>query len=205
MSIRLLLVDDHPVVLEGMRAALASDDILVIGAVGSVADAERTLATQRVDVALVDVRLPDGSGLDLVARACRAQNHPAFLVMSSFDSPRYPDAALNVGAAGFLVKTATTEAVIRAVRRAADGDLVYDADVLARRTRPPLQLSPRDRDIVAAVVRGMTNDEIATRLGVSVKTVERHLGRIFERASIFSRTELAARAEREGWLDLPPA
>lgn len=202
MTIRLLLVDDHPVVRDGLSAALSQGDIIIIGAVGSVAEAERALATSEVDIAMVDVRLPDGSGLELVARECTREHHPQFIVISSSESPRYAESAFQIGAAGFLSKRATTTDMIDAIRRVAAGGIVFDPRTLARRpSDPPLRAV--DRSVVSLIVDGRTNDEIAGHLGVSSKTVERSITRIFAETGVLSRTELAVKAEREGWLDLP--
>ncbi|MEO8468478.1 MAG: response regulator transcription factor, partial [Chloroflexota bacterium] len=118
-----------------------------------------------------------------------------------YDYPQYAEAALRLGAAGFVLKTARTTELVDAIRRAASGGLAFGS-----RPRPSdrTRLSPRELDVVGLVVEGRSNDEVAAALGIGAKTVETHLARLFERFGIASRTELATRALREGWLDLPP-
>jgi len=100
---------------------------------------------------------------------------------------------------GYVLKTAPIDELLSAIRRAAEGKLSFD---LRPGERAPM--SAREREVVAAVVEGLSNDEVAARLGISPKTVESHLRRLFERIGVASRTELATRALRDGWLELPP-
>ena len=204
MSIRIVLIDDHPVVLGGLSAALAAQpDIEVAGQAGTLAGAQTLIARERPDVALVDLRLPDGSGMELLEHAAD-EGQPAFIMVTTFDAPQYVEVAMDMGASGFLLKTAPIDEIVSAIRRVADGGRVFAVD------RTPLRrgerwhpLSERERDVVAGVLAGRSNDEIGGDLGVSTKTVEWHLSRLFERFGVVSRVELAMRAEREGWLDLP--
>jgi DNA-binding NarL/FixJ family response regulator len=126
---------------------------------------------------------------------------PAVVVLSAYDYPQYADAALRLGAAGFVVKSAPLEELVDAIKRAAAGGMAFG--VRPGRDRP--RVSPRELEVVRLVVDGRSNDEVGAALGIGVKTVETHLRRLFERFEIRSRTELAARALREGWLDIPPA
>lgn len=121
---------------------------------------------------------------------------PAVVVLTSYDYPQYADAALRLGAAGFVVKTAPTAELLEAIRRAANGGLHFGV-----RPGNGVTLSDRERDVLRLVVEGASNDEIGVTLGISSRTVESHLRRLFERFSVMSRTELAARALREGWLE----
>jgi DNA-binding NarL/FixJ family response regulator len=110
------------------------------------------------------------------------------------------EAALRLGAVGYVLKTAPVNDLLEAIRRAALGKLSFDLRPVAG-----ARLSSREREVVAAVVNGSSNDEIASGLGISPKTVESHLRRLFERHGVASRTELATRALRDGWLELPPS
>jgi DNA-binding NarL/FixJ family response regulator len=123
------------------------------------------------------------------------------VVLSAYDYPQYSEAAFRLGAAGFVVKSAPLEELVGAIRRAATGAGASGT----RRRRSPTRVSPRELDVVRLVVEGRSNDEIGAGLGIGVKTVETHLRRLFERFELVSRAELAARAVREGWLDIPPA
>lgn len=202
MTIRVALVDDHPVVLNGLAAALGTvEDIRVVARGQTLAEGK--LITQRddVDVMLLDVRLPDGSGLELV-EGVSAGGRPGVILLSSFMTSQHVAAALRLGAQGFLLKTVPLEELITAIRRVAAGGSAFTADQL-REGRQGVALSPRERDVLRLVLAGRSNDEIGGDLHVSRKTVEAHMSRLYERFGVASRVELALRAEREGWLDLP--
>jgi two-component system response regulator DesR len=196
---RVGIVDDHPVVRDGLAGALAREPgVSVKWTAGTLAEARAALAAADCDVVLVDVRLPDGSGLDLVAPP--GPGVPAFLVLSSFDRPQYARAALERGAAGYVLKTAPLVEILAAMRAALRGGSTFESRHLARIVAAD-PLSVREREIVRQLAAGDSNDEIAARLGLSRKTVEGYLTRLYERFGVATRTELALRAEREGWLD----
>jgi DNA-binding NarL/FixJ family response regulator len=111
-------------------------------------------------------------------------------------------AAVRLGAAGFLLKTTPTEQIVAAIRAVAAGATAYTAAQLGQARQPAIDLSERERAIVERLIASRSNDEIAADLGLASKTIEKHLGRMFDRFGAMSRTELAMRAEREGWLDL---
>ncbi len=205
MTIDVLLVDDHPVVLDGVTAALAAEsDLRVVGRATTVVEARAALATSEPDVVLVDIRLPDGSGLDLVAEAAARQPRPAWIVLSSFETPQYLAVAMEIGAVGYLLKTAPTAEIVAAVRAAARGGVAFTAAQLAAaRASGVVRLSQVDRGIVHGLLDGRSNDEIGAAVGIAERTVEVHLSRLYDRFGVTSRTELALLAEREGWLDLP--
>ena len=202
MPIRLMLVDDHPVVLGGLSSALGEQpDLHVVARASTRAEAQAALQEQEIDVALVDIRLPDGSGLELISAF---RSRPAWIVLSSFEAPQYLSAALRFGAAGYLLKTAPLGDVIDAIRRVARGGTAFESRHL--RTAQGAaggELSERERSILRGVLAGRSNDEVAAELHVARKTVEAHLTRLFARFGVGSRTELALRAEREGWLETP--
>jgi DNA-binding NarL/FixJ family response regulator len=204
MMVRLAIVDDHPVVTDGLRGALSqAPGIEVAWTASTVDEARRELgAGPLVDVVLVDVRLPDGSGLSLLPGSRTSQ--PAFVVLSSFDRPQYATAAFKRGARGYLLKVAPITQIIDAVKTAATGGLAFEARHLASVTGAA-SLTRREIEVVRLVSEGHSNDEIAVRLGISRKTVEAYLSKLFERWGFATRTELAIWAEREGWLDIPNA
>lgn len=205
--IRVAIVDDHPVVRQGIGALLSSHaGIEVVGGAGTVDEAIDLLAREPVDVLLLDIRLGTDSGLRFLDTTARVPSTggastPAVIVLSAYDYPQYSEAALRLGAAGFVVKSAPLEELVDAIRRAAAGGIAFG--VRPGRSQP--RVSPRELDVVRLVVEGRSNDEVGATLGIGVKTVETHLRRLFERFEVASRTELAARALREGWLDIPPA
>jgi DNA-binding NarL/FixJ family response regulator len=206
--IRIGIVDDHPVVRHGIGALLASQpDIEVVGSAGSIQEAIEMLDRTAVDVLLLDIRLGSDSGLRLLQQTSGSAGGearpamPAVVVLSAYDYPQYAEAALRLGAAGFVIKSAPIEELTDAIRRAAAGGMAFAIRPRARQGH----LSPREHDVVRLVVEGRSNDEVGATLGIGVKTVETHLRRLFERFDVGSRTELAARALREGWLDVPPS
>jgi len=202
--IRVAVVDDHPVLRDGTAALLDLEpDLEVVITAGSLPElAERLAAApaQGVDVIVLDIRLGQASGLDLLPQlAAEGSGAPATVVLSAYDYPQYVEAAHRLGAAGYVLKTAPTAELIEAIRRAAAGGLSFSV----RPSATVRALSERERDVVRLVVEGRSNDEIGGQLGIGGKTVETHLRRLFERHGLASRTELATRAIREGWLDVP--
>ncbi|HVM29931.1 MAG TPA: response regulator transcription factor [Candidatus Limnocylindrales bacterium] len=200
---RVLIVEDSPLVASGMRATLTGHaEVQVVGEVASVAEATVALREHPIDVAVVDVRLSDGTAFDLLRKVHDLDPHPAFLIVSSFDLAQYVDAALHLGASGYLLKTAPTAEIVRAVLTVADGGWAFDPDLVRKASSAKwLRLSERDRQVIRGVVAGRSNDEIGVDLGISRKTVEAHVSKLLLRFGVGSRVELAARAEREEWLE----
>ncbi|CAN5568421.1 response regulator transcription factor [soil metagenome] len=199
--IRLILVDDHPIVLGGLEAALEPHtDLEVVGRAGSVAEARALLDQQHADVALVDVRLPDGTGFALLEEAI-APPATAIIMLTTFHTGQYLAAAMRLGARGYLLKTSPIEEIVDAVHRVAGGGVAFmtGGEAVSEPTQP---LSAQEAQIVRAVAAGLTNKEIAAQLAISRRTVEWHLAKLFERLAVRSRSELAVRAALEGWLDL---
>jgi DNA-binding NarL/FixJ family response regulator len=199
--IRIIVVDDHPVVREGTAALLAAESgIEVVGTAESIDEANAVIGRVEADVLLLDIRLGADSGLRLLGGGDAGR--PAIIVLTSYDYPQYAEAALRLGASGFVLKTAPIAELLDAIRRVAAGGLAFS--VRPRGGGGLARLSERELDVVRLVVDGRSNDEIGARLGIGPKTVESHLRRLFERFDLASRTELATRALREGWLEVPP-
>ncbi|MEA2520289.1 MAG: hypothetical protein QOF49_2369 [Chloroflexota bacterium] len=199
--VRLLIVDDHPVVRDGTAALLAAQPgIDVVGTAGSIDEAIALIAAVPADVILLDIRLGTDSGLRLLTET--GDEAPAIIVLTAYDYPQYAEAALRLGASGFVLKTAPLAELLDAIRRVAAGGMAFS--IRPRSGAGFARLSERELDVVRLVVDGRSNDEIAARLGIGPKTVESHLRRLFERLDLASRTELATRALREGWLEVPP-
>ena len=194
--IRVAVVDDHPLVREGTAALVdRQEDMEIAGVAGSLEELRPILRDESVQVLLLDLRLGDESGFDLLRHEA-AGHMPAVVVVTSFDYPQYADAALRLGAAGFVIKTAPTAELLDAIRSAASGGLHFGV-----RPGNGVSLSGREREVLRFVIGGSSNDEIGARLKISARTVESHLRRLFERHNVASRTELASRAIREGWLE----
>jgi DNA-binding NarL/FixJ family response regulator len=200
MTIRIGLIDDHPMVIGGVEAALAAiDGLSVVARGGSVSDAREMLGRDDIDVVLLDVRLEGGNGLQALAER-GARTRPAVLVISSFRTSQYIAAAARFGAAGFLLKTVPLPALVDAIRSVAAGGSVFTADQLSKGF---VALTPRERQVLRLAMDGLSNKEIGAKIGTSRKTVEAHLSDIYTKYGILGgRVELSLRAAAEGWLDI---
>lgn len=199
--IRVGVADDHPAIAEAIaRQAERAGDIEVAAVARSATDAATLLASGELDVLILDLDLGAGpSGLELLGGR-RAGVGPAVIVVSAARTPSLVRAALERGAVGYLAKTADVAEILLAARTVAGGGTWYrtaDLQALTTAPRPP---SGRELGVLALVANGLTNDEIGLRLGLSVKTVESHLRRLFDRYGVASRTELAVMSLREGWV-----
>jgi two-component system, NarL family, nitrate/nitrite response regulator NarL len=208
-AINVLIVEDHAVVAEGLVALLAEHpDLRVLGWAPTVADATRLAAESPVDVAVVDFWLPDGTGVDAAA-GIRTSRHDAVVVfVSADDSDQAMLAAVEAGASGYLVKTATGQEIVEAVRRAADGEMLIPAprlaELLARsressrretdRAQQLGRLTAREREILDLMSQGLTNREIAAQLSIAYPTVRSHVRRVLEKLDARSKLEAVVRA-----------
>jgi DNA-binding NarL/FixJ family response regulator len=196
---RVVVVDDHELLRAGTRRIL--DEATGFTVVGEAPDGEtalRLVDDLKPDVVLVDIRLPTMNGIDLARRILR--DHPAttVLILSAYDDQTYVRAALGAGVAGYLLKTAPGEELVRSIRAACEGtrDITTgpsgrgekDASWSQGDSMPPL--TAREAEVVRLVSRGMTNKAIASELGISPRTVEGHLNHVFEKLGTNSRTEL---------------
>jgi len=204
--IRVGLVDDHPTVLAAVAAAVeATADLALVGTARTTDDALRLAAD--VDVLVCDIQL-DGhaEGLRILEALHdprtdlgRASGPPAVILLSGFQQPSLVRAAIERGAAGFLDKSAELDTIIVAVRTVAAGGTVYTATALQQSRNARRRPSDRELEVIALVIAGSTNAEVATALGLSERTVESHLRRLFDRYGLLSRVELAVLALDEGW------
>jgi DNA-binding NarL/FixJ family response regulator len=196
------LVDDHAMVVEGLAAALVRfPDIELVAHGATVQQARELLGRDDLDVVLLDVRLEDGNGLQLLAER-KARDRPRVLVVSSFKLNQYVAAARKYGASGFILKAVPLPALVEATRVVAGGGEVFSAEQLETRF---VALSARERDVLRHAMDGLSNKEIGARLGLHRKTVEAYLSGIFEKYEIHGgRIELSIRAAEEGWLEIQP-
>jgi DNA-binding NarL/FixJ family response regulator len=201
--IRVAVVDDHPSIVAAVSDAIAAaDDLVLTGSGRTLEDAVELLP--RVDVLVCDVQLTGrAEGLQVVELARRAPNPPAVLLLSGFGHASVVRAAIERGAAGYLDKGVEIPAIVEAIRTVAGGGTVFRASDLAASHEAPRRPSDREIQVIRGVVAGSTNGEVATALGLSEKTVESHLHRLFDRYGVLSRTELAVLAIDEGWVADP--
>ena len=199
--IRLVVIDDHPAIGAAVAdAAGGHPGIELVGRATDVAAAIALIDDARPDVVLCDVWLGGEPGGLEVVRRYGAGLGPAILVFSGFDQPSFLRAAFESGAAGYLSKAAELDDILEAIVAVAAGETRFPAVTLRALRDAPRRPSPREIEAIRLLARGSTNDEIATGLGISIKTVESHLRRLFGRYGVLSRTELAMLAVREGWL-----
>jgi DNA-binding NarL/FixJ family response regulator len=210
--IRLAIVDDHPAIAAAIEAAIRDRaDIRLVGSVTRAADAARLVADTVPDVLLCDLWLDgEAAGLDVLAlfakpdRGGASPSRPHVLVLSGFDQPSFLRAAFEGGAAGYLSKASPVADIVDAVLAVARGETRFPAVTLRALRDAPRRPSARELGAIRLLARGASNDEIAVGLGISIKTVESHLRRLFGRYGVLSRTELAMLAVREGWLSGEP-
>ena len=201
--VRVGVVDDHPSIVSAVAIAIAATNDLDLAGTGRTLRDAVGLVDQ-VDVLVCDVQLEGrAEGLRLLEVARGAPNPPAVLLLSGFGHPSVVRAAIERGAAGYLDKGAEIAEIVAAIRTVAAGGTVFRASDLQASLAAPRRPSDREIEVINAVVAGQTNAEIATRLGLSEKTVESHLHRLFDRYGLLSRTELAVLAVNEGWVPDP--
>jgi DNA-binding NarL/FixJ family response regulator len=211
--VRVLIADDHTTIRAGLRLVLdAADDIEVVGEAADGAVAVRQAAALRPHVVLMDIRMPGTDGI-AATRAITSAGYADVLVLTTFDIDEYVFGALRAGAAGFLLKTVEPHALIEAVRRVAAGDGVL-APELTRRvlatfvTPEPAadqsrcadldQLTARERDVLAALGRGLSNAELAATLGITEATAKTHVSRVLAKLGCTSRVQAAIIAKEAG-------
>ena len=211
--VRILLVDDHQVVLDGVRSMLAShrDRVELVGATTSPSDALRLAAEQSPDVVLLDVRLKGASGLDLSHQI--VQQFPAIKVVffTVYDDEQYLYQALRMGASGFLLKTTTAPELADHLDRVMEGEIAVDPSLAGRvaMTAARLQsgefwpgarlgLTQRESEVLGLMVRGLSNRVIAQRLYIGEETVKSHTHSIYRKLEVPDRAHAIATALREG-------
>jgi len=198
------LVDDHPAIVASIVTAIEAADDLELGGVGSTLEQALTIAaaTPRPDVVLCDMQLAGGAeGLDVLQRLDAVDGRgPAVIILSGFDQRSLIRTAFERGAAGYLIKTAPIDEILAAIRTVAAGGTAFSAAAVGAVRTAPRRPSDREIQVLGLVGGGASNAEAAASLGVSEKTIESHLRRLFDRYGVLSRTELTVFAINEGWV-----
>jgi DNA-binding NarL/FixJ family response regulator len=200
-GVRVVLVDDHALFRSGVRAELAGR-VDLVGEAGSVEEAVAVVERERPDVVLLDVHMPDGGGVEVLRRI----DGPKVLALSVSDAAEDVIAIIRAGARGYVTKTIAPDDLADAIRRVHEGDAVFSPrlagfvlDAFAAGPARPAatgaesdldQLTPREREVLQLIARGYLYKEVARRLGISVKTVEAHVGAVLRKLQLSSRHEL---------------
>ncbi len=195
--VRVLVVDDHEVVRRGVVDVIDADPgLTVVAEAGSVLDAVRRAAAVRPDVAIVDLKLPDGTGIDVVRTLRTEQPEVRCVVLTSFDDDEAVEAALDAGAAAFVLKTVRGTEIADVVRKVAQGRTLLDDRAVARRKAahhdPTESLTPTERKVLELIGDGLSNREIGTNLGLAEKTVKNHVTGLLAKMGFRRRTQAAA-------------
>lgn len=214
MPIRVLIVDDHAVVRSGIRLLLAREpDIEPVGEAGSGREAIFEARSVKPDVILMDVVMPDQTGLEALPTLLHEHPETKVLLLSMQDDPRYVREAFAAGACGYVLKEAADTEVVNAVREVARGGRYVNpelgarlvaADAEAQRRAEDDPLSDREREVLRLLALGHTNQEIARQLYISVRTAETHRAHIMQKLRLTSRAELVRYAMAHGVLDETP-
>jgi NarL family two-component system response regulator LiaR len=205
--IRVLIVDDHAVVREGLRTFLdLQDGIEVVGEAADGEEAVRAAEQLRPDVVLVDLVMPRLDGVQAMRRLRERLPQARAIVLTSYLDDERLLPALRAGAAGYLLKSVEPQELARAVRAAAAGEALIDPAVAARlvealadgRDERAEQLTPREREVLALIGRGLANKRIAAELGIAEKTVKTHVSSVLAKLGVADRTQAALYAARVG-------
>src|SRR5688572_9516319 len=190
-QIRLLLVDDHLVVRIGLRSLLeVQPDMAIVAEAAGGGTAIEAFANHRPDVTLMDLRMPDLSGTEATAEICRQFPGARILLLTTFDNDEDIYRALEAGAAGYLVKDTHSGPLLETIRAIHSGTYQLPATTAARlaQRRAAPELSPRELDVLRLIIKGQSNKEIGTSLGVAENTVKNHVKMILEKLGVADRT-----------------
>ncbi len=214
-DLRVFLLDDHEIVRRGLADLLAEQDgIVVVGEAGEATGAAEAIVAAGTTVAVLDGRLPDGSGIDVCRDVKSADPTIGCVILTSYDDDEAVLGAVLAGADGYLLKEVRATSLVEGLRRVARGESLLDPDVVARvrarmtaasadtsATSPLTALTPREREIIALIAEGLSNREIAGRLYLAEKTVKNYVSGILAKLGLQRRTQAAVLATE--WLRRP--
>ncbi len=215
-KIKILIADDHAVVREGTRQILAQEpDLEVVAEAADGEEAIRLVGEYNPDVAIIDIAMPKCDGIEATRRIKSLYPGIAVLILSAYDDDQFVFSLLEAGAAGYLLKSIRGRELIDAVRAVYAGESVLHPSI-ARKVlnrfvptadkpaapKPVELLSDREVEVLKLATRGLSNQEIAEKLCLSLRTVQAHLGHIFNKLEVSSRTEAVVRGLKSGWITL---
>lgn len=208
-QIRVLLADDHPVVRDGIRTLIESDSqIVVVGEADGGNEAIELVQQLQPDILLLDMEMPDMSGVEVTRQLRTSSTTVRILALSAYDDAQYVRGLLSQGAAGYLTKDEAPEFILEAIHGVWLGEegwlsrrIAARLTVLTREEPDDRGLTPRELQVLGKIVAGKTNQEAGLELGISDKTIEKHLVSIYHKLGVSSRVEAAVLAVREGLID----
>jgi DNA-binding NarL/FixJ family response regulator len=205
LVIRLVVVDDHPVVRHGLVSMLGYEkDLQVVGEAANGEDAVNVILEYKPDVTLLDLRLPGFSGIEVMKQVRAQLPHAHFLVLTTYDTDEYIIPALSNGAQGYLLKDTSPDELVRAIHAIAQGGAALQPGVAARflenvaGQKSSEELSERELEVLRLLVSGASNKIIASQINLSENTVKSHLSHIFDKLNVQSRAEAVAVALQRG-------
>jgi DNA-binding NarL/FixJ family response regulator len=211
--IRVLLADDHAVVRKGIWQFLEeAGDIEVIAEAGDGAEAVRLVETLQPEVAVLDIRMPEVTGVEATRHIKKHFPDVRVLILTSYDDDPYVFALLQAGADGYVLKTANSDELVRAVRTVHQGESALSPEIASKVVRQAMTgrpegatgqvetLTERELDVLRLAAQGLTNRAIGHKLGISHRTVQGHLQSIYGKLGVNSRTEAVTEALRRGWI-----
>jgi len=212
-QIRVILADDHAVVRQGIRRFLEEDRAIdVVAEASNGAEAVRLVEQHRPDVAVLDIRMPEMTGVEAARRIKDLFPAVRILILTAFDDDPYIFALLEAGADGYMLKTASGDELVDAVHTAYRGESALSPEIVTKVVRQMTSgrpagaagqvepLTPREIDVLRRVARGMTNREVGRELGISHRTVQGHLASTYGKLGVSSRTEAVTEALKRGWI-----
>ncbi len=215
-AIRVLIADDHALVREGTRRMLEQEtDMQVVGEAGDGEETVKLACELKPDVAIVDIAMPKLDGIEATKQIKERCPSVTILILSAYDDDQFIFSLLEAGAAGYLLKSVRSRELVDAVRAVHAGESVLHPSIAKKvlnrfvstggkpqAAKPADVLSDREKEILRLATKGLSNADIAKELYLSVRTVQGHLGHIFNKLQVGSRTEAVVRALKEGWVTL---
>ncbi|MDM7999004.1 MAG: response regulator transcription factor [Dehalococcoidia bacterium] len=215
-AIRVLIADDHALVREGTRRMLEQEgDMQVVGEAGDGEETVKLACELKPDVAIVDIAMPKLDGIEATKQIKEKCPSVTVLILSAYDDDQFIFSLLEAGAAGYLLKSVRSRELVDAVRAVHAGESVLHPSIAKKvlnrfvstggkpqAAKPADILSDREKEILRLATKGLSNADIAKELYLSVRTVQGHLGHIFNKLQVGSRTEAVVRALKEGWVTL---
>jgi len=215
-EIKVLIADDHAVVREGTRQILEHEpDLKVVAEAADGDEAVKLTGSSKPDVAIIDISMPRVDGIEATRQIKALYPQVAVLILTAYDDDQFVFSLMEAGAAGYLLKSVRGSELVDAIRAVYSGESVLHPSIARKvlnrfvpsldkgqRQEPPETLSQREMEVLQLATQGLSNQDIADELSLSLRTVQAHLGHIFNKLRVSSRTEAVVRALKEGWITL---